>query len=213
MRDFLHSEISQLESIPNLPSDLQLAIHTGKRLCEDLLEPLQNHFGSIAIRSPISLRRSMRLASARATNAPVTNETMRAISGMSGTNRDIAALWPASSSRGLPTAMPKARTGGRWCGGYMTICRTRSFAFIPGSARSTSAGMRSRNGSSAATSRRKGCYFVPVFAFASDMRSSAAPAEAKSASSKADFATGCTENCHLLPTCAVRTLPLDVICM
>ena len=51
MRDFLHSEISQLEGIANLPSDLQLAIHVGKHLYEDLLEPLQDRFGRIAIRS------------------------------------------------------------------------------------------------------------------------------------------------------------------
>ncbi|MFN8682748.1 hypothetical protein ACDP63_16640 [Paracoccus sp. P2] len=51
MRDFLHSEISQFEGIPNLPSDPELAIRAGKRLCEDLLEPLQDTFGRIAIRS------------------------------------------------------------------------------------------------------------------------------------------------------------------
>lgn len=51
MRDFLHSEISQFEGIPNLPSDPELAIQAGKRLCEELLEPLQDTFGRIAIRS------------------------------------------------------------------------------------------------------------------------------------------------------------------
>ncbi|QFG38148.1 hypothetical protein ESD82_19050 [Paracoccus pantotrophus] len=51
MRDFLHSEISQFEGIPNLPSDPELAIRAGKHLCEDLLEPLQDTFGRIAIRS------------------------------------------------------------------------------------------------------------------------------------------------------------------
>lgn len=51
MRDFLHSEISQMEGIPNLPDDPDLAILAGMRLCEELLEPLQRTFGRIAIRS------------------------------------------------------------------------------------------------------------------------------------------------------------------
>lgn len=51
MRDFLYSEISNLYGIQNIPEDLDLAITVGKRLCEDLLEPLQATFGRIAIRS------------------------------------------------------------------------------------------------------------------------------------------------------------------
>jgi hypothetical protein len=51
MRDFLHSEISQFYSIPNIPDDPDLAIEAGTRLCEDLLEPLMARFGRISIRS------------------------------------------------------------------------------------------------------------------------------------------------------------------
>ena len=51
MRDFLYSEISNVHGIPNVPDDPELAIRAGKRLCEDLLEPLQAAFGRIAIRS------------------------------------------------------------------------------------------------------------------------------------------------------------------
>jgi hypothetical protein len=51
MRDFLYSDISQMHGIPNLPDDPDLAIKAGRRLCQELLEPLQNHFGRIAIRS------------------------------------------------------------------------------------------------------------------------------------------------------------------
>ena len=151
MRDFLHSEISQLEGIANLPSDLQLAIHVGKHLYEDLLEPLQDRFGRIAIRSTyrsakvneIGNRKGYRCANNHRNHArhiwDVRDE------------QDFAAQWPASSSRGLPTCMPKARIGGRWYGGYMTICRIRSFASTPGYVPSISAGTRSRNGSFAAT--------------------------------------------------------------
>ena len=51
MRDFLYSDISNLHGIPNLPADPDLAISAGRRLCEELLEPLQATFGRLAIRS------------------------------------------------------------------------------------------------------------------------------------------------------------------
>lgn len=51
MRDFLYSEISQTHGIPNIPDDPALALAAGRRLCQELLEPLQSHFGRIAIRS------------------------------------------------------------------------------------------------------------------------------------------------------------------
>jgi hypothetical protein len=51
MRDFLHSEIANFYGIPNIPDDPDLAIAAGKRLCEELLEPLQESFGRISIRS------------------------------------------------------------------------------------------------------------------------------------------------------------------
>lgn len=51
MRDFLYSEISQVESIPNVPDYPDRAIEAGRQLCEQLLESLQERFGRIAIRS------------------------------------------------------------------------------------------------------------------------------------------------------------------
>ena len=51
MRDFLYSEIASFYGIPNIPDDPDLAIKSGTRLCEELLEPLQASFGRIAIRS------------------------------------------------------------------------------------------------------------------------------------------------------------------
>ena|SRR5258707_69448 len=51
MRDFLHSEIANFYGMPNIPDDPELAIHVGKRLCEELLETLAATFGRIAIRS------------------------------------------------------------------------------------------------------------------------------------------------------------------
>lgn len=51
MRDFLYSEISQIEGIPNIPEDPDLAIYAGKQLCEQVLEPIQDQLGRISIRS------------------------------------------------------------------------------------------------------------------------------------------------------------------
>lgn len=51
MRDFLYSEISNHYGQPNIPEHPDIAIRNGKRLCEELLEPLQSTFGRIAIRS------------------------------------------------------------------------------------------------------------------------------------------------------------------
>lgn len=51
MRDFLYSEIANFDRLQNIPTDPDLAIAAGKRLCVELLEPLNATFGRIAIRS------------------------------------------------------------------------------------------------------------------------------------------------------------------
>lgn len=51
LRDFLHSEIAEMHGLANIPDDPELAIAAGSRLAQDLLEPLQDAFGRIAIRS------------------------------------------------------------------------------------------------------------------------------------------------------------------
>jgi hypothetical protein len=51
MREFLYSEISQIEGISNIPEDPELAIAAGKNLCEQVLEPIQDALGRITIRS------------------------------------------------------------------------------------------------------------------------------------------------------------------
>ncbi|ODT82787.1 MAG: peptidase M15 [Pelagibacterium sp. SCN 64-44] len=51
MRDFLYSEIAVINGFRNLPDDPDLAIAAGKRLCGELLEPLQARFGRISVRS------------------------------------------------------------------------------------------------------------------------------------------------------------------
>jgi hypothetical protein len=50
-RDFLHSEIAEIAGIANLPRDPDLAVAAGRKLCGELLEPLNAAFGRIAVRS------------------------------------------------------------------------------------------------------------------------------------------------------------------
>lgn len=46
MRDFLHSEIAQIEGIPNIPDYPDIAIQSGSQLCEKVLEPIQKYLWS-----------------------------------------------------------------------------------------------------------------------------------------------------------------------
>lgn len=51
MREFLYSEISQIERIPNMPANPELALAAGSGLCQQVLEPLQDRLGRISVRS------------------------------------------------------------------------------------------------------------------------------------------------------------------
>lgn len=51
MRDFLYSEIAQVEGLQNVPVDSDLAVRAGRKLCENVLEPIQKKLGRISVRS------------------------------------------------------------------------------------------------------------------------------------------------------------------
>lgn len=51
MRDFLYSEIANFYGLVNIPDKPDLALQVGRHLCEELLEPLQDRFGRISVRS------------------------------------------------------------------------------------------------------------------------------------------------------------------
>lgn len=51
MRDFLHSEIANWYGLKNVPDFSDHAVQVGRCLCEQLLEPIQETFGRIHIRS------------------------------------------------------------------------------------------------------------------------------------------------------------------
>ena len=51
MRDFMHSEIASFHGRANLPEDPDLAVAAGRGLARELLDPLHETFGRVAIRS------------------------------------------------------------------------------------------------------------------------------------------------------------------
>lgn len=51
MREFLYSETANFHGRQNIPDDPDLAIEVGRKLCEELLEPLNATFGRVVLRS------------------------------------------------------------------------------------------------------------------------------------------------------------------
>lgn len=51
MREFLYSEIANFHGLQNIPDDPDLAIENGRRFCTALLDPLEDTFGRVAVRS------------------------------------------------------------------------------------------------------------------------------------------------------------------
>lgn len=50
-REFLYSEIGNIHRVPNIPENPDLAIETGTSLCTEILDPLEETFGRVAVRS------------------------------------------------------------------------------------------------------------------------------------------------------------------
>src|SRR5437588_9408739 len=124
MRDFLFSEIAGFYGVPNIPEHPDLAVAAGRRLCEELLEPLQNTFGRIGVRSGYRSAKVTAFGNARRHGARIElNAAYHIWTGATG--RDIWARPPASSFPGSRTAMPQARTGGSPPGGFTTTLAIR----------------------------------------------------------------------------------------
>ena len=51
MRDFMYSEIAGFHGRTNVPENPDLAIENGRAFCETLLDPLEETFGRVAVRS------------------------------------------------------------------------------------------------------------------------------------------------------------------
>ena len=51
MREFLYSEIANINGLQNIPDDPDLAVANGRAFCSALLDPLEETFGRVALRS------------------------------------------------------------------------------------------------------------------------------------------------------------------
>lgn len=51
MREFLYSEIANFHGLQNIPDDPDFAVEMGRQFCTDLLDPLEETFGRVAVRS------------------------------------------------------------------------------------------------------------------------------------------------------------------
>ncbi|MGB7244791.1 MAG: hypothetical protein WBC93_22220 [Sulfitobacter sp.] len=51
MRDFLYSEIGNIHAVPNIPDNPDLTLANGRAFCTALLDPLEETFGRVAVRS------------------------------------------------------------------------------------------------------------------------------------------------------------------
>ena len=51
MRDFMYSEISGFHGRPNIPENPDLALENGRAFCAALMDPLEETFGRIGVRS------------------------------------------------------------------------------------------------------------------------------------------------------------------
>ena len=141
MRDFLYSEISQIEGVPNIPDYPDRAVEAGRQLCEQLLEPLQDRFGRICIRSAYR-------APAVKTETDIVVLRMRAtmadIFGTTWAPMATLVLQPVSSCRRCCRGTRNIRTGRRWLGGFTTICLTPANSGSPNWRRSIYGGARTR---------------------------------------------------------------------
>ncbi len=109
LRQFLYSEIAAAHNIPNVPDDIELAVVTGTRLCQDILEPIVDLFGPIIIRSGYRSTRLNAFGCEHRFAAHPTSETVPTTSGISGITMAIPALLPALSFLKPPSAFVPIR--------------------------------------------------------------------------------------------------------
>jgi hypothetical protein len=154
MRDFLYSEVANLYGIPNIPDHPDLAIETGRALCENLLEPLREKFGRISIRSAYRCREVARVCNERGHNCAKPESEY------------AEHIWDRRTPEGIAGAMatvivhefiPYYQRTGRWEAMAWWVhdhLPYSSMLFFQNFRRSISAGARSRSGGSGASSRR-----------------------------------------------------------
>lgn len=112
LRDFFYSEIAGFYGLPNIPSDPDLAIAAGRELCEELLEPLQETFGRIAIRSGYRSAEVTAFGNARKQGASVRHNAAYHVWDL----RDARGCMGAAACIVIPWFADRYREGADWRG-------------------------------------------------------------------------------------------------
>lgn len=89
MRDFLYSEIANWYGVSNFPDHPDIAIRTGTELCQQLLEPLQEKFGRITVRSAYRSPSVNQLGNEKNITAQVMRKVLQAIFGITLTKKAL----------------------------------------------------------------------------------------------------------------------------
>ena len=111
LRDFLHSEIANFYGLQNIPDDPDLAIEVGKRLCQELLEPLEAQFGRVAIRSAYRSCEVNQLGNENKLNC-ASNESNYAAHIWD--RKDVAGFKGATACVAVPRFADHLERGGDW---------------------------------------------------------------------------------------------------
>ncbi|WP_029353192.1 hypothetical protein [Bosea sp. 117] len=111
LRDFLHSEIADIYGLSNVPDDPDLAIVAGRRLCEELLEPLQARFGRLAIRSAFRSAQVNALGNRDGHNCAL---NAASFAGHIWDRRDAEGCMGATACVVVPAFIPYYEASGRW---------------------------------------------------------------------------------------------------
>ena len=157
-RDFLYSEIADFYGVPNIPDDPEAAIAVGRRLCEELLEPLQASFGRLAIRSGFRAAavcahgNGLGFGAGIHWNAGYHIWDLPDRKGRPGATACVAVPWFAD----------RYARGADWPGGSTTTCPTRTCSSIPSWPPSTFSGARARRTGSRASSRPRATSPAPA---------------------------------------------------
>lgn len=111
MRDFLYSEIATMHGLQNIPDDPDLVIAVGRKLCTELLEPLQATFGRLAVRSAYRCAKLNDLGNKKRLNC-ASNEKNRAAHIWD--RRDVAGFAGATACVVVPWFADRYDRGANW---------------------------------------------------------------------------------------------------
>lgn len=144
LRDFLMSEIANFYGVPNLPENPDLAIELGTYLCNELLEPMQDRFGRIAIRSGYRSAKVCEFGNNHGHGASVKyNSAYHIWDRLDADGRKGAAACIV-----IPWFADLHDEGADWRGGFTTTCPAPTSNFIPSSPPSTCCGAKNRGAGS-----------------------------------------------------------------